>query len=166
MFYKISDFVNDWQNESQATLKLFNCLTDQSLKQKVTEEGRSLGTIAWHITTSFGEMLKRTGLNPEGPEENAPEPESAKEIAEAYSIASESVLKQITENWNDETLFTEDNMYGEMWKKSLTLTVLLVHQIHHRGQMTVLMRQAGLVIPGLYGPAKEEWAQFGMPAAK
>lgn len=28
--------------------------------------------------------------------------------------------------------------------------------------MTVLMRQAGLVVPGIYGPSKEEWANFGM----
>jgi hypothetical protein len=29
--------------------------------------------------------------------------------------------------------------------------------------MTVLMRQAGLVVPGVYGPAREEWAVYGMP---
>lgn len=32
--------------------------------------------------------------------------------------------------------------------------------------MTVLMRQAGLTVPGIYGPAKEEWATFGMEAPK
>jgi hypothetical protein len=26
----------------------------------------------------------------------------------------------------------------------------------------VLMRQAGLEIPGLYGPSRQEWAAFGM----
>ena len=38
----------------------------------------------------------------------------------------------------------------------------LSHQTHHRGQMTVLMRQAGLTVPGVYGPAREEWAAMGM----
>ena len=32
---------------------------------------------------------------------------------------------------------------------------LINHQNHHRGQMTVLMRQAGLTVPGVYGPAKK-----------
>lgn len=32
--------------------------------------------------------------------------------------------------------------------------------------MTVLMRQAGLTVPGIYGPAKEEWAKFGLEAPK
>jgi len=26
----------------------------------------------------------------------------------------------------------------------------------------VLMRQAGLRVPGVYGPAKEEWESYGM----
>lgn len=49
------------------------------------------------------------------------------------------------------------------WRRGSTLGRLLVHQTHHRGQMTVLMRQAGLTVPGVYGPAREEWAAFGMP---
>jgi hypothetical protein len=34
----------------------------------------------------------------------------------------------------------------------------------YRGQMTVLMRQAGLKVPVIYGPAREEWQEFGMAA--
>ena len=44
--------------------------------------------------------------------------------------------------------------------------VLVTHQTHHRGQMTVLMRQAGLKVPDVYGPAKEGWATYGMPAPR
>ncbi len=51
--------------------------------------------------------------------------------------------------------------YGERWKNGFTLEVLLRHEIHHRGRMTVLMRQAGLKVPGVYGPAMEEWEAFG-----
>jgi uncharacterized damage-inducible protein DinB len=46
----------------------------------------------------------------------------------------------------------------------MALQALISHEIHHRGQMTVLMRQAGLKVPGIYGPAREEWAAYGMPA--
>jgi uncharacterized damage-inducible protein DinB len=53
-------------------------------------------------------------------------------------------------------------MYGEKWKRGTTLGVLAMHQAHHRGQATVLMRQAGLKVPGVYGPAREEWSAMGM----
>ena len=49
-------------------------------------------------------------------------------------------------------------MYGEKWRERKTLGVLVTHQIHHRAQLTVVMRLAGLKVPGVYGPAKEEWA--------
>ena len=45
-------------------------------------------------------------------------------------------------HWTDDTLRTKDDMYGEQWARGYTLTSLILHQVHHRGQMTVLMRQA------------------------
>ena len=32
--------------------------------------------------------------------------------------------------------------------------------------MTVLMRQTGLPVPGVYGPSLEEWEAYGMPPQK
>ncbi|NHN35043.1 hypothetical protein G9U52_35530 [Paenibacillus sp. S3N08] len=55
-------------------------------------------------------------------------------------------------------------MFGEPWKNGFTLNAFVKHEIHHRGQLTILMRQAGLPLPGVYGPAKEEWATMGMEA--
>ncbi|MBM3789885.1 MAG: hypothetical protein FJW35_05980, partial [Acidobacteria bacterium] len=92
-----------------------------------------------------------------------PVPPTAREILEGYVQAAASLLMQVESNWRDETLDLEDDMYGERWKRGLTLAILVYHEIHHRGQMTVLMRQAGLQVPGIFGPAKEEWTQYGMP---
>jgi uncharacterized damage-inducible protein DinB len=41
--------------------------------------------------------------------------------------------------------------------------VLMLHQTHHRGQLATYMRIAGLKVPGPYGPAREEWTNYGMP---
>jgi uncharacterized damage-inducible protein DinB len=79
-----------------------------------------------------------------------------------YKRTSDGMIKEISEKWKDETLLAEDDMYGEMWKKGKTLSVLITHQIHHRGQLTIVMRLAGLKVPGVYGPAKEEWVNYGM----
>jgi hypothetical protein len=64
-------------------------------------------------------------------------------------------LEEVTKNWKDETLQIVDEMYGEKWPRGLTLRILIDHEIHHRGQMTVLMRQAGLKVPGIMGPSRE-----------
>lgn len=164
MIRKIEDFQKDWAYEAESTTNLFKNLTDASLGQKVTPEGRSLGFLAWHVTLTLGEMLKLVGLEIDAPEMDAPAPEKAAAIVEAFEKAAKSVSEQVAANWTDETLLQEDEMYGEKWTRGLTLLYLMMHQAHHRGQITVLMRQAGVPVTGIYGPAKEEWEKMGMPA--
>lgn len=164
MFRKINDFQRAWDYEAEMTGKVLEQLTDASLVQKVTEDGRTLGFLAWHLTQTLGEMLALVGLKIDAPEPGDPCPEHAAEIVAAHRKAAESVKEQVNSNWNDETLLEKDEMYGEIWERGVTLFYLIAHEAHHRGQMTVLMRQAGLPVPGVYGPAKEEWAAMGAPA--
>ncbi len=159
----ISDFENWWNNESPATRKIFAALTDESLGQKITDQHRTLGRIAWHIVQTLVEMPGRFGLPVDGPAENDPVPATAAEIQQAYDKASKSLLHVIKENWTDEMLLDEVDMYGSLWTKSFSLFVLIGHEAHHRAQMTVLMRQAGLKVPGIVGPSLEEWAAYGAP---
>ncbi|MCK9906217.1 DinB family protein, partial [Frankia sp. Cpl3] len=93
-----------------------------------------------------------------------PVPSSAKEIADSFRQSSASFVRAIREQWTDDTLEVSCDMYGEQWPNGLTLRILIQHLIHHRGQMTVLMRQAGLQVPGVYGPSRDEWGQLGMEA--
>jgi uncharacterized damage-inducible protein DinB len=162
MYYKLSDFIEDWKYEFDSTIKVLSNLTDTSLSKSFGENIRTPGRLAWHIVTSIGEMAHRTGLKFETVDENAQIPKTAKEIVDEYHHASDGMIKEISEKWEDKTLLLEDNMYGEMWTKGKTLSVLITHQIHHRGQLTIVMRLAGLKVPGIYGPAKEEWAAYGM----
>jgi len=162
MINTIQDFDREWGYERQATLKLMRSLTDASLSQGVAHDHRTLGRLAWHITTSVREMMERVGFQLRGPGPEDPVPASAGTIADAYEQVSASVQEAVKRDWTDATLAAEDEMYGEKWSRGFTLEVLLNHQIHHRGQMTVLMRQAGLPVFGAYGPALEEWATIGM----
>ena len=164
MFRNIEDFQKAWQYEAEMTGKVLGTLTDVSLGQKVTADGRSLGFLGWHLTVTLGEMLGHVGLKIDAPEQDAECPPSAAEIAAAYEKGAKSVAEEVNANWTDETLLEEDNMYGETWSRGMTLFYFIAHQAHHRGQMTVLMRQAGSLVPGIYGPAKEEWASMGAPA--
>ena len=74
-------------------------------------------------------------------------------IVEVLHIAPSNRLKDLTD---------AIDMYGQKWKKKFILQVLITHQIHHRAQMTVIMRLLNIPVPGIYGPSKEEWTQFGM----
>jgi len=163
MFRTIQDFLDSWAYETEATLKVFEALTDPSLAQSVYPEGRSLGRIAWHIAQTLPEMGGRTGLDIRGPSESEPTPTTAKALCSGFREAAESLRQQVESRWTDDDLDLEDDMYGSQWRRGKTLEALINHQNHHRGQMTVLMRQAGLAVPGVYGPSREEWDAYGMP---
>ncbi|MED4603997.1 DinB family protein [Paenibacillus validus] len=158
----ISAFEQEWKHESASTLKIFRALTDASLAQEVAPGHRKLGELAWHIVTTLQEMMSRTGLKFESPDEHTPQPSSAQAIADAYERASQALLEAVLGQWTDASLQEQVNLYGEPWPNGVTLHILVNHEVHHRAQMTVLMRQAGLKVPGVYGPAKEEW----QPAAQ
>lgn len=163
MYPTIADFEGDLTRESGGTQKYMDALTDVSLSQAVADDHRTLGRIAWHMITTYPEMMNRTGLSVESIAAEAPIPATAREIRETYAAVTKELLDQVKGNWKDEDLLVEDDMYGQQWQRGLTLRILVRHEIHHRGQMSVLMRQAGLKVPGLYGPSKEEWSQFKMP---
>lgn len=162
MYRMVEDFLKEWNYEREATLKVFSQLTDETLQNEISSGHRTIARLAWHIAHSVPEMLNRTGLNVSGAEHSSPAPSSVQEIISEYTLASQSAADEIKNKWTDASLLEEDDMYGMQWKRGATLSILINHQAHHRGQLTVLMRQAGLVVPGVYGPSKEEWVSYGM----
>jgi uncharacterized damage-inducible protein DinB len=87
-------------------------------------------------------------------------------IIEEYKKQSQSLVKALNDNWTNDTLNVDFEMYGDTWNGGMVLQALVKHEIHHRAQMTVLMRQAGLSIPGMYGPSKDDWSAMGAPVQK
>jgi uncharacterized damage-inducible protein DinB len=166
MYYKISDFIEDWKCESESTIKVLNNLTDEVLTVKFNNEIRTPGRLAWHIVGAISDLAHRMDLTFRKVDQDSPFPSTANEIVDEYKYASDGLIKEIKEKWNDDTLSIEDEItgQGDMWSRGKTLGALVTHQIHHRAQLTIVMRLAGLKVPGIYGPAKEEWAAYGMEA--
>jgi len=162
MFRRIDDFLKVWDQETGATLKLFRALTDASLAQRVGPEGRTLGFLAWHVVLTLPEMMGSAGLPVAGPAPDAPQPALA-EMVRQYETSARALAEGLPGQWTDAMLDEVIPMYGEQWPRGNALLSLVLHQAHHRAQMTVLMRQAGLEVPGVYGPAREEWAAYDMP---
>ena len=164
MFQTLDHFLSSWEFEAGATQKLLNNLTDESLKQEITPQNWTLGRIAWHTITAIHIISSNTNLAFEAPTKDFPVPTSAKFIADSYNQASNAFVQALKTQWTDLTMKECIEFIGQQMPNGSLLLFLIQHQTHHRGQMTVLMRQAGLTVPGIYGPSKEEWAKFGMEA--
>lgn len=166
MLHTIGDFISIWQAEAKNTEKLLQNITDETLYKETVPGLRTLAQLAWHIIATSREMLKRTGLDITGPDDEIPPSTKIEDIIKEHRQVVDSVAHQIQTHWNNKSLHQTDDMYGERWTRSQTLEALLLHLVHHRGQITVFMRILGLKVPGIYGPSKEEWAQYGMEPPK
>ncbi|MEQ2525153.1 hypothetical protein EKG37_06840 [Robertmurraya yapensis] len=162
MYTSIADFLKEWNREAMLTEKVFEGLTDASLKQEVYPEGRTLGRIAWHITTSIPEYLAEFGLKLDLVENGEQVPVTAKEITNTLKEVCEKAALAIEQQWTDQSLKVVQNAFGRQETNASIIMGLIKHIVHHRGQMTVLIRQAGIKPFGVYGPPKEDWVHLGV----
>jgi uncharacterized damage-inducible protein DinB len=163
MFTSVAGFLDEWRDESPMTRSVFSALTEQCLTTAIGPCDRNLGRLAWHITTCIPHIMASVGLPAADLREDSPMPSSLTAIRDTYADVSAALAREVEAQWTDDSLELEDVVFGYTWRRGLTLTILVHHEIHHRGQMTVLMRQAGLRPPAMYGPVREDWAAMGVP---
>lgn len=160
MFHTIHDFTAEWKKETEITGRVLDALTDESLKQEIASGYRTLGQLAWHLVWSLGYMTQM-GLAFAGPEGEELAPASAAKIANEYRRVSQAMLQAMESQWTDAMLAQGKEVQGGSWTNGYSLHFLIQHEVHHRGQLTILMRQAGLNVPGVYGPTRDEWIAQG-----
>ncbi len=165
MFVKIDDFAKEWEEELKLTEKVMAALTDDSLSREVIPGRRTLGDIAWHLVLS-PHYMTGCGLVFDGAAGGKEVPASAAVIAEEYGKISRALLEAVKTQWSDDSLKETVEMMGENWANGATLRFTVMHQVHHRGQMTILMRQAGLRIPEVYGQTYDSWVEAGVEPLK
>jgi uncharacterized damage-inducible protein DinB len=162
MYRIIEDFIIDWQVEENFTISIFSKLNDEILSNKVSPKIRSLGRLAWHITQTLTEMPFKAGIIDTDYLENTKIPSNINEIIDTYQKNSINLIDNLRNSWIDSDLMKIIEVYGQQWEKRKILSALINHQIHHRAQMTILMRLQNIEVPGIYGPSREEWKKFGM----
>lgn len=162
MIKDLNDFYSWWKEETAFTLKIFAAIPDQDFEKVPAKGLRSPALLCFHLAHTTCEMMQKTGLPLEWTLGEKYSGQSKSEIMAAFEKGSEELVKAISSAWNNDTLEISDNMYGENWKRGLTLQILITHLIHHRGQLTAVMRMLGARVPGIYGPAQEEWVEYGL----
>ncbi len=157
-------FMNTWDAEAKKTAAALRALPAGQYDFRPDAGGRSLGELAWHLAeidgySGFGiERGKfEMGVRPEGIER----PKTIEELAPGYERVHADAMRRVGKLTAADLdrkviFFTGD----EMAIRDILWSALLHHQIHHRGQLSVLCRLAGGVAPGAYGPNREEMAKF------
>jgi uncharacterized damage-inducible protein DinB len=154
MYRNITDFQNMWQFETDATLMCFRNLTDTSLGYRSSAFPRGLGRLAQHIAEAPSAYFSKSRIPVDGPAYGVT-PATVDQLIKDYMQGMSAILLEVA-NWSDGNLEDSIEFFGMPMKKGMLLSTVIHHQAHHRGQLTVLMHEAGVPAPGFYGPTASE----------
>lgn len=154
MYRIVQDFSKEWHLSSKSTLQVMKAITDDKMGQAIVDGHNTLGWLAWHLVSVGGAFGHFAGLQIPAPGPDMDMPNNMADIIEAYEMVIEGYKKAV-ETMTDEQLLEEVQAFGGTMPRGQLLRTLIDHQTHHRGQMTVLLRQAGLPVPPVMGPTAE-----------
>ena len=158
----IDGMLQELEQEAKTTRRVLERIPDDQLTWKPHETARSLGELALHVATVPGAIAGLASQSEvQVPQFSAPQPASASELVSSLDSSIERA-KSLLSGMDDSTLMSPwrmmqgDRELFALPRVMLLRSVMLNHWYHHRGQLTVYMRELGIAIPSIYGPSRDE----------
>ena len=158
----IDGVLQELEHEARTTRRVLERVPGDRLAWRPHERARTLGQLSLHIANIPGAIAELSMRSPvQAPQFADPSPKSASELIPALD-QSVGKAKKLLGGMNDATIMeTWRLMLGDrellvIPRMALLRTVMLNHWYHHRGQLSVYLRQLGLAVPSIYGPSADE----------
>jgi len=159
----IDGMLQELEQESQTTRRVLERVPDNQLTWRPHPKARTLGQLALHIATVPGGVaqLVASPSPVQAPVFTDPDPKSAAELIPALD-QSIATAKKVLGGMDDATIMAtwrmmhRDRELLAAPRVAMLRTVMLNHWYHHRGQLTVYLRELGVAIPSIYGSSADE----------
>jgi uncharacterized damage-inducible protein DinB len=158
----IDGMLLELEQEAQTTRRLLERIKDDHLSWRPHSKARTLGELALHIATVPGAVAELAMHDKvQAPNFVDPVPRSAREV---ITTLDESIAKakKVLGGVSDEVLLSpwrmmqgERELFSQP-KIALLRSIMLNHWYHHRGQLSVYLRELDVPIPSIYGPSADE----------
>ena len=157
---ELTRFLNVWEQESQKTISLLKCLPRDQYDFRPDPGGRSLGELAWHlaegdayITHGIERGQFDFAVKPAGIER----PRKVEDLASGYERIHRDAVERVKKlKPADLDRPIEFFTLGPLPIRDLLWSLVLMHNIHHRGQLVLMCRLAGGTPVGVFGPTREQ----------
>jgi len=158
----IQALLQELEQEAQTTRRVLERVPADRLGWKPHDKSMSLGQLALHVATVPGAIAEISRQSPcQLPRFSQPSAASAAELIPA--------LEQSVSKARDILGGMDDRALGDVWRVVdgerevmaipvgiLFRSIMLNHWYHHRGQLSVYLRQVGALVPSIYGPSADE----------
>ena len=159
----IDGMLQELEQEAQTTRRVLDRVPGDKLAWRPHEKARTLGELALHVAMVPGAVaeLVATQSPVQVPQFTERSPQSAAEFIPALDESIAKAKKALSGMDDTALMATWRMMQGErelfaLPRVALLRSVMLNHWYHHRGQLSVYLRELDVPIPSIYGPSADE----------
>lgn len=156
--------IAELQHEASMTKRLLERVPMEKADWKPHEKSMPLGTLAGHVAELFGWItftLDTEGIDWANFDYKPDRPKTTQELVAVLDknvTGAEASLKsaddaKFMEMW---TMRAGDKIFFTLPKVAVMRSSAYNHLYHHRGQLTVYLRELGVPLPPIYGPTADE----------
>jgi uncharacterized damage-inducible protein DinB len=163
--------LEELEREAKTTRRVLERVPGDQLGFKPHEKSWSLGHLALHVAGLPGAIADLSTRSPaQVPQFKQESAKSAAELIPTFE-ASLARARQLLGGASDDMLMSEwvlmngDQEIMRLPRAALLRMLMLNHSYHHRGQLTVYLRELNVAVPSIYGPSADE-NPFANRAAK
>lgn len=160
----IDGLLQELEMEAQTTRRVLERVPTEQLAWKPHPKSRTLGELAMHVAVVPGAVaqLASSPSPAQIPDfVEPPSPQHASELVPTLDRTLETVKRTLS-GMDDEAitgpwrLMRGDRELFTLPRAAFLRSVMLNHWYHHRGQLTVYLRELNVPIPSIYGPSADE----------
>lgn len=159
----IDGLLQELEQEAQTTRRVLERVPDDKLTWRPHPKARTLGELALHIAIVPGGIAEFVTRDDkvQVPDFADPSPQSSAELVPALNASIEKATTLLTgisdakllETWR---MFDGDKEVFAIPRVAMLRSIMLNHWYHHRGQLSVYLRELDVPLPSIYGPSADE----------
>ena len=156
----VDSILMEIDQEAQTTKRVLDRIPEDKLTWKPHPKAFSLGQLALHIASSPGSVAAAAVPDSmEAPTFSQPEAKSRQEVLDTFSKSLESA-KDALKKMDDARLMSmwsltkNGKVVMSIPRIGFIRSILMNHNYHHRGQLSIYLRMLEVPVPSIYGPAR------------
>jgi uncharacterized damage-inducible protein DinB len=155
-------YIDELTQEAETTRRVLERVPDDKLSWRPHATSWSLGQLALHtaqVPGAFAHLLQK--LTFDGPVPSQAEAASRDEILAAFDDSISRAKASLSGSSDQDMQAVWSFQPGGQTKLAapragIVRSLMFNHWYHHRGQLTVYLRQLGIPVPSVYGPSADE----------
>jgi uncharacterized damage-inducible protein DinB len=160
---KLADSIlMELDQEAQTTKRVLDRIPEDKLAWKPHSKSYSLGQLGLHIASVPGNVAAIAAQDTvEAPNFTQPRPKDRQEILDTFSKSLADAKATLTKMDDARLMSTwsltkDGKVLMSVPRIGFIRSVLMNHNYHHRGQLSVYLRMLDVPVPSIYGPSADE----------